>query len=186
MSLNKFAPGSGFLRDDMGGGIVEEEAGNDRTEAMWLLTVEERERILAIKASVLVDDDVAESDGSAIDAIDNGVDICWHQCDQEGCDYKAKLACNLKLHKANIHDIEVRWHNCDQDGCDYKAKEARSLKKHKANIHDIDVRWNHCDQDGCDYKAKDAGNLKTHVKHTWEKTFSKPSSTSQKAIIVKK
>ena len=48
---------------------------------------------------------MAESDGSAIDAIDNGVDIRWHHCNEDGCDYKAKHAGNLKTHKVNVHDM---------------------------------------------------------------------------------
>ena len=90
------------------------------------------------------------------------IDVRWHPCDQNGCDYKSKQASQLKTHKRQVHYIDVRWHRCDQDGCDYKAKQASHVKRHKANVHDIDVRWFPCDQDGCDYKSKRAENLKQH------------------------
>ncbi|GMH95276.1 hypothetical protein TrVE_jg811 [Triparma verrucosa] len=34
----------------------------------------------------------------------HGIDVVWFSCDQDGCDYKAKQAGDLKKHKQNVHD----------------------------------------------------------------------------------
>ena len=58
-----------------------------------------------------------------------------YYCDIENCQYKAKQKGHLKLHKANIHNIDVTWYHCDIEDCEYKAKQKRNLKQHKENIH---------------------------------------------------
>ena len=30
------------------------------------------------------------------------IDVRWHHCDQDGCDYKAKQACSIKQHKQSF------------------------------------------------------------------------------------
>eukprot|EP00519_Triparma_laevis_P007661 CAMPEP_0182518698 /NCGR_PEP_ID=MMETSP1321-20130603/44709_1 /TAXON_ID=91990 /ORGANISM="Bolidomonas sp., Strain RCC1657" /LENGTH=263 /DNA_ID=CAMNT_0024726637 /DNA_START=1380 /DNA_END=2167 /DNA_ORIENTATION=+ len=80
-----------------------------------------------------------------------------YHCDQDGCDYKAKQASNLKRHKQKWFMIlTFDGTTAIKTAADYKAKTAGDLKQHKQMVHDIDVRWHHCDQDGCDYKAKKA------------------------------
>ena len=67
------------------------------------------------------------------------INVTWHYCDQDGCDYKAKQAGNLKQHKADVHDIDATWHHCDQDDCDFKAKIAANLKRHKLRKHNTNI-----------------------------------------------
>ena len=87
-------------------------------------------------------------------------EVRLYHCDL--CDYKCKTKCNLKRHKASVHDIDVTWHYCDQPNCDKKFKQTGHLKDHKASVHDIDVTWHCCDQPDCDFKCKKKSNLKQH------------------------
>ena len=109
-------------------------------------------------------------------AAKHGIDVVWFSCDQDGCEYKAKLASSIKVHKQQVHDIDVRWQHCTEVGCDYKAKLPSNLKIHKAAVHDIDVRWHHCTEVGCDYKAKQSGHLKRHKQIWHSNTPSLPAS----------
>ncbi|GMH69542.1 hypothetical protein TrLO_g5574 [Triparma laevis f. longispina] len=97
--------------------------------------------------------------GQRIEGVERDrINVVWFPCNEDNCDYKAKLACNLKRHKKDIHKISVVWYQCDS--CEYKAKSAGEIKKHKQSVHNIDVVWHQCDS--CDYEQQAAGNLKKH------------------------
>ena len=81
------------------------------------------------------------------------------KCEESGCDYSSKRANALKLHKANIHNINVMWYYCDK--CDFKSKESGNVTKHKAYMHGINLKLHTCEF--CDYEAKQLSNLKTHL-----------------------
>ena len=80
----------------------------------------------------------------------------WHPC--KDCDFKAKHKCNLKQHRANIHNENVTWQLCED--CDYKTKKKSHLKQHRADIHNENVTWHYCKD--CDFKAKKRSHFKRH------------------------
>ena len=57
-----------------------------------------------------------------------GGGVRMFSCGEDGCEFKAKTACNVKRHKAMVHDIDVVYHLCGVDGCEYKAKTASHLR----------------------------------------------------------
>ena len=60
-----------------------------------------------------------------------------YSCDVDGCGKIFKRKYNLKLHKANIHDIDVTWYYCNIDECKEKFKGKSDLKRHQEYVHDI-------------------------------------------------
>ena len=90
------------------------------------------------------------------------LNVVWYECEEEGCDYKAKEEYSLKRHNLLKHQTEdIDWYECDQDGCDYKAKLNTSLVSHQLT-HDIGVTWYECNQEKCDFKSKDKQSLSQH------------------------
>lgn len=89
-------------------------------------------------------------------------DIEWFHCDQENCNYKAKLKTTLKNHKKKIHNVGIKWFLCDHENCNFKTNEKYQLNKHKQRIHNLNTKWFCCDHENCDYKTKNKYYLKIH------------------------
>ena len=116
-------------------------------------------------------------------AVVHGVDVVWHACTENNCEYKAKLKQNLKVHRANVHgivsepakradgdlkaeaDIEhgpAAEGGCGIEGCAYKTDDAHRLKRHRSNVHDVKGAVFTCSVLGCGYVAKNKGLLSSH------------------------
>ena len=107
-------------------------------------------------------------------AFKHNIDVTWHVCDQEGCDYKSKNTSNLKQHKADVHNIDVTWHVCDQEGCDYKSKQASNLKQHKEFLHDIGTNE-------CECCCKNRNSKNTYLCPTTKETITMCNACFNKA-----
>ena len=81
------------------------------------------------------------------------------------CDYKAKTAGTLKIHRAIHFRESSRPFKCDQ--CDGTFRTKLDLKKHSSSVHS-DKHQFVCDQ--CDAAYKYRSELKVHIlKHKGEK-----------------
>ena len=69
------------------------------------------------------------------------IDVVYYPCNIRGCNYEAKTAGSVKLHKAHFHDINVLYYPCVVAGCNYEAKRHADLRSHKGNVHYIDVQY---------------------------------------------
>ena len=78
-----------------------------------------------------------------------------HACDR--CDYKARNASDIKIHKGAFHDKV--FHCCDT--CSYRSYSKRALTVHVNQVHGYGKNFHNCDH--CDYSTARVTNLKTHV-----------------------
>ena len=62
------------------------------------------------------------------------VKIKWYRCLENGCEYKAKHAAQLKNRVRFQHKEDV-WYLCE---CGYRTIQGRSLETHKAKVHGIE------------------------------------------------
>lgn len=91
------------------------------------------------------------------------INVVWHHCGVDGCEYKSKDKYNLDKHKANIHNINRVWYVCDIDGCTKEFKDSSTFKRHQSAVHNIDVKWFNCDL--CTDKFKTSENLNRHIRN---------------------
>ena len=77
------------------------------------------------------------------------IDVVWRDCLELGCEFRTKQKGNLKVHRADVHDIGLTWLDCPEPNCSYKAKQKSSIK-----VHGVGVTWHACTELGCEYKAK--------------------------------
>lgn len=91
------------------------------------------------------------------------INVVWHHCGVDGCEYKCKDKYNLDKHKANIHGINLVIFVCDIDDCNAEFKDSSTFKRHQSAVHNIDLIWHNCTL--CDEKFKTSTNLDRHVRN---------------------
>ncbi|WP_252176707.1 hypothetical protein [Endozoicomonas sp. 4G] len=97
------------------------------------------------------------------------VDTAKHQCDHEGCDYRAEWPECLKRHKqthlpADQRLKRLKIHQCDHEDCNYSTDQAGNLNRHKQTHLPADQRpkRHQCDRQGCNYSTDYSSDLKRH------------------------